>query len=358
MNQTVKTMIDTILTNDQQHNYAQDIIHKHKLNDKKRVIVMINNTQALTAPELGIATKNTVEYLQSLNYIVERVYSGLFLSSLDMRGFSITLLYITDDSWLQYLDANTSCSAWPKASIKINKQINQKIELPKLKQVTSNNSSNNVQNNATTDKIKHILTSVADALISHEKEINELDAIAGDSDAGSTFAVGGKRLKQELNNIPYNNAADACYHIADTVCNSMGGSSGAVLAILLLGTSNKLKQSGNNSSSSSLHNIIDAFNTGIESVHIHSGSIQGSRSMLDSIIPALQALKNANTNDITQLLELAAKAAEQGVEDTKTMKAKVGRASYISADQLKGICDAGAKAIAVAFRAAANAVKQ
>ena len=353
MNTTVHTMIDTILSNDSDSNYAQEIVSK--INGTPNVVIMVNNTQGLTAPELGIATKSAYEYLtKKCKYNVVRVYADVFLSSLDMRGFSISILYVTDNKWLSYLDATCRAPAWPNccSTDQWDNRVSQYVPLPHLK---VNNQPNTTQS-AHTDIIKKILTNVSNALIKSESEINELDSVAGDADAGSTFATGAKRLLKELDSLPFNDAAQVCYQLSDTVCQQMGGSSGAVIAILLLGASNSLKS--NKPSSADAQSLVRAFHDGIQSVNKYSGSAPGGRSLLDAIVPALDAITKQGNTSLKSILSSAATAAENGCDATKSMRALVGRASYLPADKLKGVPDAGAKAIAVAFRAASDAVNQ
>mmetsp|Transcript_42682 Transcript_42682/g.109947 ORF Transcript_42682/g.109947 Transcript_42682/m.109947 type:complete len:176 (+) Transcript_42682:977-1504(+) len=43
----------------------------------------------------------------------ERLVSGRLLTSMEMKGFSLTLLSIADQEWLKLLDQPVSFSAWP-----------------------------------------------------------------------------------------------------------------------------------------------------------------------------------------------------------------------------------------------------
>src|SRR6202789_1324406 len=56
------------------------------------VAIMINNLAATTAMELAIVARHAVSFLASRGITVQRIYSGTFLSSLDMAGISISVL--------------------------------------------------------------------------------------------------------------------------------------------------------------------------------------------------------------------------------------------------------------------------
>ena len=80
------------------------------------------------------------------------------------------------------------------------------------------------------------------------------------------------------------------------------------------------------------------------------GAKLGFRTMIDALLPAVEALKDG--------VEKAAVAAELGAEKTKEMeKAGAGRSTYLNAESLKGHPDAGAVAVALVFRTAAEKFK-
>jgi len=70
------------------------------------------------------------------------------------------------------------------------------------------------------------------------------------------------------------------------------------------------------------------------------GARPGDRTMIDALTPALEALPEG--------FAAAAKAARVGADHTaEILKAKAGRASYISEERLKGHNDPGAEAVAL-----------
>lgn len=72
-------------------------------------------------------------------------------------------------------------------------------------------------------------------------------------------------------------------------------------------------------------------------------STQGEKTMLDAMIPALDAMRTAteNSSDSKTVLAAGIEAAKAGVEYTKTIIATKGRASYIGERSL-GHQDPGA----------------
>jgi dihydroxyacetone kinase len=112
----------------------------------------------------------------------------------------------------------------------------------------------------------------------------------------------------------------------------MGGSSGVLLAIFFAAA-------GDSSSSGS--DIPNSLLDGLKRMKEIGGAELGDRSMVDALEPALNAFARA---------EDPAMASRKGAEETaKMISARVGRATYLSADQLQGNKDPGAEAVAKLF---------
>lgn len=74
----------------------------------------------------------------------------------------------------------------------------------------------------------------------------------------------------------------------------------------------------------------------------YGGAAPGDRTLIDALAPALLILSKKGD------LPSAACAARAGADATAKMtRAKVGRASYLSAANLQGIADPGAEAVAL-----------
>jgi dihydroxyacetone kinase len=63
--------------------------------------------------EERVFTMEVLKQLVNQGYTVSRVYCGMFLTSLETAGFSITVLKVKTPEVTQYLDAPTSAPGWP-----------------------------------------------------------------------------------------------------------------------------------------------------------------------------------------------------------------------------------------------------
>ena len=114
---------------------------------------------------------------------------------------------------------------------------------------------------------------------------------------------------------------------------TMGGSSGVLLAIFFAAAGD---------ASSSGKPMRRALQAGLARMRQIGGANPGDRTMVDALLPALDALKDG--------VGPAAVAARKGADYTATLTtAKAGRATYLNADQLHGHTDPGAEAVARLF---------
>jgi len=160
----------------------------------------------------------------------------------------------------------------------------------------------------------------------------------GDGDTGSTFAEGARDIAKKLanNQLPLNDAAALLQLIGERLATVMGGSSGVLMSIFFTAAGQKVADGAA---------LPDALLTGLAQMKHYGGAVPGDRTLIDALQPALEALKNAG-------LAAAAQAAEQGAKATAQMgKARAGRSSYVGSDNLEGVEDPGAVAVAGVFKA-------
>ena len=170
-------------------------------------------------------------------------------------------------------------------------------------------------------------------MIESEAALNELDAHTGDGDTGSTLATAARALMQARDRLPLADLTQLYRAIGLELSQTMGGSSGVLLAIFFA--------AAGDASANGL-DAIGALRAGLDRIQQVGGAAPGDRTMIDALMPALDALSEG--------IDKAAAAARAGAEQTAAMRtAKAGRASYIAAEQLAGHNDPGAEAVARLF---------
>lgn len=182
------------------------------------------------------------------------------------------------------------------------------------------------------------LVAAADQLDADADELTRLDALQGDGDLGRTAGLIAAALRGASQEHPDDSVAllRACGAKIASVAPS---SSGTLVASAFLAAAKALVAA----ETPSLEVALDGAIGGIQ----HRGKAQaGDRTMLDALFPARDALRAAPTDYLA-----AASAAEQGIEETRTMQAKFGRARFLAGNAV-GEPDPGAVMVGRALSAA------
>ncbi|KAJ9678255.1 hypothetical protein PVL29_022990 [Vitis rotundifolia] len=291
-----------------------------------RVVLLINGLGATPAMELMIAAGKAVPRLQLEHGLaVDRVYTGSFMTSLDMAGFSISVMK-ADQAILQRLDAATKAPHWP---VGVDGCI-----------------------------LEVAIEAAANSVINLKDWLNEWDSKAGDGDCGSTMFRGATAILEDMKKFyPLNDPAETVNEIGSSIRRAMGGTSGIIYDIFCKAAYGQLK--ANPKTVVTAKQWKDALEASIAAVSKYGGASAGYRTMLDALIPALTVLQERldAEDDPVAAFVLSSEAALAGAESTKHMQAQAGRSSYVSGEILASVPDPGAMAAASWYRAAALAVK-
>jgi dihydroxyacetone kinase len=124
----------------------------------------------------------------------------------------------------------------------------------------------------------------------------------------------------------------------------VGGSLGAILSILVTAFTNALANlTTKENRPLDISTISAAAHLGLENLKNYTSARVGDRTVMDVLIPFIDSLNSSH--DLVQSVQVA----EESAQKTSTMKAKFGRATYISEDgsERSRIPDPGAYAVGV-----------
>ena len=172
-------------------------------------------------------------------------------------------------------------------------------------------------------------------------EFSALDALTGDGDHGQAI-------------VSVLNVANATAQIEDdfsTMFNSIGfnimletsGSTSTLMGALFLGMSDAVVGAELDALS-----IKTMFTSALENVRKNTKAQIGDKTMMDVLIPAVEAITACDSEDIRKLFKQGAQAAQKGAEATVSMLAKFGRAKNYGERSI-GSADAGASSWATIF---------
>ena len=188
-----------------------------------------------------------------------------------------------------------------------------------------------------------LVEDIAAAVRASAEELTELDRAIGDGDHGANLRRGFDavaELAPELDAMP---PGAAFQKAGMTLVMKVGGASGPLYGSLLMGIGKSLS-GGPQSDVPSLSEIADALEAGADMVRKRGKSDVGEKTMLDVLVPVCEALRtgSAQSLPVPRILDAVSDAAGRGLEATRPMQARKGRASYLG-ERSVGHLDPGAR---------------
>ncbi|WP_234430956.1 dihydroxyacetone kinase subunit DhaL [Streptomyces sp. NRRL F-4489] len=188
------------------------------------------------------------------------------------------------------------------------------------------------------------LTAAA-ALIDRDADrLTELDSAIGDADHGSNMRRGFAGVVAILEGAPPGTPGAVLIAAGRELISKVGGASGPLYGTLLRRTGKSLGDAPQVTAGE----LRSALDTGVKAVQELGGSAPGDKTMLDALVPAVEALGTS--------FDAAAEAAEEGARATVPLLARKGRASYLGERSI-GHQDPGATSSALLFAALAEAAR-
>lgn len=206
--------------------------------------------------------------------------------------------------------------------------------------------------NLTIENFKAMMNLALANIKAREEEFSKLDAIAGDGDHGTAVVTALSII-----------AADAQEGTEfPAMLNDMGmgvmmktsGSTSTLLGALFMGMGEALEplQVTNEVNAAQLKVM---FRGGLAGVQEQTKAKPGDKTMMDALVPAVEAIEACESDDVKTLLKAGAEAALKGAEATVNMKANFGRARNLGERSI-GFADAGATSWACLFQSFAEGI--
>ena len=188
-----------------------------------------------------------------------------------------------------------------------------------------------------------LLGAAAAAIRANADELTELDRAIGDGDHGANLRRGFDavaELAPELEAMPLGAALQKA---GMTLVMKVGGASGPLYGSLLMGIGKALT-GASQSGAPNLSEIADALQAGVDMVRKRGKSDVGDKTMLDVLAPVCEALRDGVSQSlpVPRLLDDLRAAAGRGLEATRALQARKGRASYLG-ERSVGHLDPGAR---------------
>ncbi|WP_433492528.1 dihydroxyacetone kinase family protein [Nocardia grenadensis] len=309
-----------------------------------RIAVILNGLGRTKYEELFVVWATAAELLRTAGYTVVQPEVGELVTSLDMAGCSLTVMWL-DEELERFWTAPADTPAYRRGSI---------AEVPSA-----------TRRRAVTDTYHHpdfaataddaarqggvaiavALHAVAAAMVEAEAELGRIDAVAGDGDHGRGMVRGTAAACAAADEVVGRGAGQGGVLRAAGAAwaAQAGGTSGVLWGAALTALGVRLGDAGRPTDA----DIVAGLRAAYDSLARLGKARPGDKTMLDALLPLIEATENGAS------WRSAAAAAESAARATAELRPKVGRARPL-AERSIGSPDAGAVSLAICARVVAD----
>ena len=202
----------------------------------------------------------------------------------------------------------------------------------------------------TRDVLKQMLLKAADIWMEHKDALSEIDSRFGDGDHGVTIGKIAGLIRKDVEEWQDESIYDFLDDLGMDIMAVSVGSAGPLYGTMIGGLAGPLE----NVEEIDGAVLKDMFAASLESMEDITKAKIGDKTMMDALIPAVEAAKGAG-DDVKEILEAARKAAEKGAKDSEQYISKFGRARSYK-EQTIGTPDAGAVSTSLFFAGLAEGI--
>jgi dihydroxyacetone kinase-like protein len=197
--------------------------------------------------------------------------------------------------------------------------------------------------------VRNWISAFAEAIAEARQELVALDTAIGDGDHGTNMNRGMQAALEKLGDVPDGDVATQLKTVGMALVSKVGGAAGPLYGTLFL----RMSQAATGKEELDLAGWAEVLEGGVAGVQQRGKAEPGDKTMLDTLLPAVEALKAAAAEgaSLEDGLGRAEDAAKQGMEATIPLKALKGRASYLGERSI-GHQDPGATSSYLLIRAA------
>lgn len=315
-----------------------------------RMVAMLNGLGAAKYEEMFVMYISVEKYLKGSGIDLVEGEVGEFMTSLDMGGVSLTLVWLDDELerlWFAPCDTPTYRRLPPMDPL-LGDDVQFSTE-PEPLQVEREGSP---ESRDAAAAIAGGLAAVATVMEDNREMLGDLDAVAGDGDHGIGMARGSQNAAAAAAELVASGAGAKTTLVGAGArwSEGAGGASGALWGAALGAAGNELgddKPVDAAAQARAVRALVDAI------VRLGGGEV-GQKTMLDAQFPFVDAFeKAAASGDAGQAWRAAAQVAVKAANDTASMEPTLGRAKVLAQKSI-GHRDPGA----VSFSLAATAVAE
>lgn len=316
----------------------------------RRVGAILNGLGATKYEELFLLWGRVSARLRERGIEIVDPEAGELVTSLDMGGCSLTLMWLDED-----LEPRWRADAYTPAYRKA------RAPLTGLHAADANGGAAAVTEipesspaaKELADDIRTALSTIHRTMVDNEEELGRIDAVAGDGDHGRGMVRGARFAAERAEQASREAGAGWLLRQAgQSWAEYAGGTSGVLWGAALEAFGRSLDDGAESYTAADVATGVRAFADAIGDL---GRATPGDKTMLDALLPFADTLQEATDSGVepAEAWRAAAEAATHAAEATKDLRPKIGRARPL-AERSLGTPDAGATSLALIVTALAK----
>ena len=327
-----------------------------------RVAVLVSGLGATPLMEQYILYGEIARILDQKGIQIAFSQVGNLFTSLEMMGVTLTLMKL-DDELLACMQHPCDAAGLRIRGVHHAKRLSARVDSQPTTQTSVSHQSNQ---NAThiiqgpsidLNNAGDIVQNMIDTIVENRQYLSEIDGLIGDGDHGINMAKGFSGCAQRLETLGDRAAhlPTALDQLSQALMDDIGGSMGPLYGKFFDGWVSTL----------SPYPRMDgelfgqALAAGIENIQKMGKAQLGDKTLMDTLIPALEAYNAALSSNASfeHALQAMSQAAEAGKDSTKNLQARLGRSARLGARSI-GVLDAGATSCWLLLRAMSDSIQR
>lgn len=195
-----------------------------------------------------------------------------------------------------------------------------------------------------------IVTELAEVIVANRAYLSEIDGLIGDGDHGVNMAKGFGRAAERISgkDMSFGNALS---ELSDVLMSEIGGSMGPLYGMMFQDMSESV-EAAEDVDEKAFGKMVRA---GLEAVQSIGSAKVGDKTLMDTLVPAVEAYEGAiaSGQGYVAALEAMKVAAAKGRDSTIDLVAKIGRSARLG-ERSRGVLDAGATSCCLILTALAD----
>lgn len=315
--------------------------------DSRRIAVILNGLGRTKYEELFVVWGTASRLLRERGYEVVEPEVGELVTSLDMAGCSLTVMWL-DDELEKYWTAPADTPAYRKGAAAQRDSGKRRADPAADAAAPTQDVAELADDDGRSGGrfVVKALDAVAGMLAGVEEELGRIDAVAGDGDHGRGMVKGSSAARVAAATASKSGAGQGSVLAAAgrEWAAKAGGTSGVLWGALLNAVGARLGDTGRPDSKT----VAAAMRDGYDALIQLGGASPGDKTMLDAMLPFVEELQRRVTDGESWQTSwrAAAGTATDAARATADMRPKVGRARPL-AERSVGTPDAGATSLAM-----------